>query len=103
MDQIFNIPFVADRLNMSQAGLWMAPILTVLLLWLVSRMSARRSTGVIFYSGGDWVAKLARFSFSATLIFAVTLMVLRAEPNLLFKAQNLMSSLSGLIERALTV
>jgi hypothetical protein len=103
MDTLFNLADVADRLGMSLSAVWVVPFLTIAVLWIASRLTASRSNGLIFYSGGHWRAQAARFSFAATLTLTIVILLVRAEPELLVRANYFMDDVSGLIRRALAV
>jgi len=103
VDTLFNLAYVADRLGISLSAVWVVPFLTMAVLWIASRLTASRSSGVIFYSGGSLRAQVARFSFAATLTISVILLVVHAEPQILTHFNSMIDDLSGIIRRAFSV
>mgnify|MGYP000863180596 FL=1 len=103
MDQLANLPLVADRLNVSQSVLLLAPILAFFVLETFSRLLAPRASGVVSYTNGNRDPIAFRFLVSLGLAFGVGVLMVQLDPVIAIKANELFSMISGLIKSALIV
>lgn len=103
MDQIFNLPLVADRLNLSQSVLFLAPILAFIALETFSRLLAPRTSGVLGYADTNRGSSSSQFLVNVALALGVGVLITQIDPIIAIKATELFSIILGLIERVLIV